>query len=487
MTKYNVMDANEAVANVAYKFTEIAGIYPITPASPIAEKIDVLSNKGEINFFGNKVKIVEMESEKGAVATVHGALQSGVLASTFTASQGLLLMIPTLYKLAGEMLPGVIHVAARSLSTHSLSIFGDHQDIYAARSTGVCMLSSSSVEEAYHMAMIAHLSSIKASLPFINFFDGFRTSHEINKFKEVDLSKISNLIDKKALNKFRDRALNNSNPNTRGTAENEDIYFQNMEVRNKDYDNAIDVVDYYMKKINGITKKNYKPFNYYGSSTAKEIIVAMGSVCECIEETIDKLNNDDNVNGILVQLPLPKEINEKNVVEAIDPVKDVDGLTTLNVGKLFNGQSGLVPCTALGIIKMLDEEDIDIEGKNVVIIGRSSLVGMPLSGLFLNRNATVTVCHSKTLGLKKIASNADILVVAIGKKEFITSEYVKDGAVVIDVGINRYDNKLYGDCKFDEIYDKCRLITPVPGGVGPLTVVMLGYNTLRAYYLQKNK
>lgn len=204
-------------------------------------------------------------------------------------------------------------------------------------------------------------------------------------------------------------------------------------------------------------------------------------------KTIDKLNNDDNVNGILVQLPLPKEINEKNVVEAIDPAKDVDGLTTLNVGKLFNGQSGLVPCTALGIIKMLDEEDIDIEGKNVVIIGRSSLVGMPLSGIFLNRNATVTVCHSKTLGLKKIASNADVLVVAIGKKEFITSEYVKDGAVVIDVGINRYDNKLYGDCKFDEIYDKCRLITPVPGGVGPLTVVMLGYNTLRAYYLQKNK
>ena len=185
MTKYKTMDANEAVSRVAYKFTEVAGIYPITPASPMAEKVDVLSSSSEINFFGNSVKVVEMQSEAGAVAMVHGALQSGVLANTFTASQGLLLMIPTLYKLAGELLPCVIHVAARSLSTHALSIFGDHQDIYAARQTGVCMVSSSSVEEAYHMAMIAHLSSIKSSLPFINFFDGFRTSHEIDKIKEI--------------------------------------------------------------------------------------------------------------------------------------------------------------------------------------------------------------------------------------------------------------------------------------------------------------
>ena len=227
MAKYKTMDANEAVARVTYKFTELAGIYPITPASPMAEKIDVMSTNGEINFWGNKVKVVEMESEAGAIALVHGALQSGILSSTFTASQGLLLMIPTLYKLAGEMLPAVINVAARSLSTHSLSIFGDHQDVYATRQTGVCMLSSSSVEEAYHMAAIAHLSSIKSSLPFIHFFDGFRTSHEINKIKEIDLSKVEALIDKKALQKFRERAMNNTNPTTRGTAENDDIYFQN--------------------------------------------------------------------------------------------------------------------------------------------------------------------------------------------------------------------------------------------------------------------
>lgn len=310
MTKYKVLDANEAVARVAYKFIELAGIYPITPASPMAEKIDLLSSSGEKNFFGNKVKVIEMQSEAGAVAAVHGALQSGVLASTFTASQGLLLMIPTLYKLAGEMLPAVIHVAARSLSTHSLSIFGDHQDIYSVRQTGVCMLSSSSVEEAYHMAMIAHLSSVKASLPFVNFFDGFRTSHEINKVKQVDLSRLESLIDKRALRNFRERALNNENPNTRGTAENDDVYFQNTEVRNKYYDNAIDIVEDYMNKVNRITKKDYKPFNYYGSITANEVIVAMGSVCECIEETIDKLNTlGYNVGLIKVHLYRPFSIN----------------------------------------------------------------------------------------------------------------------------------------------------------------------------------
>ena len=310
MTKYKVLDANEAVARVAYKFIELAGIYPITPASPMAEKIDLLSSSGEKNFFGNKVKVIEMQSEAGAVAAVHGALQSGVLASTFTASQGLLLMIPTLYKLAGEMLPAVIHVAARSLSTHSLSIFGDHQDIYSVRQTGVCMLASSSVEEAYHMAMIAHLSSVKASLPFVNFFDGFRTSHEINKVKQVDLTRLEPLIDKKALRNFRERALNNENPNTRGTAENDDVYFQNTEVRNKYYDNAIDIVEDYMNKVNRITKKDYKPFNYYGSITANEVIVAMGSVCECIEETIDKLNTlGYNVGLIKVHLYRPFSIN----------------------------------------------------------------------------------------------------------------------------------------------------------------------------------
>ena len=316
MSKYKVIDANEAVSKVAYKFSEVAGIYPITPASPMAEKIDKMSAVGEKNFFGNTVKIVEMQSEKGAVAMVHGALQSGMLSSTFTASQGLLLMIPTLYKLAGELLPGVIHVAARSLSTHSLSIFGDHQDIYAVRQTGVCMLSSSSVEEAYHMAMVAHLSSIKSSLPFIHFFDGFRTSHELDKIKEIDLSKIETLIDKKALQSFRDRRLNNEKPNTRGTAENDDIYFQHTESRNKYYENAISNVEEYLNKINKITKKDYKLFNYYGDKNATSIIIAMGSVCECTCETIDYLNNHGYKVG-LIKVHLFRPFSIKHLLEVI--------------------------------------------------------------------------------------------------------------------------------------------------------------------------
>lgn len=295
---YRTMDANEAVSRVSYKFTEIAGIYPITPASPMAEKVDVLASKGEINFWGNKVKVIEMESEKGAIATVHGALQAGVLATTYTASQGLLLMIPSIYKMAGEMLPGVIHVAARSLSTHSLSIFGDHQDVYAASKTGACMLSAASVEEAYHMAMVSHLSSIKSSLPFINFFDGFRTSHEINKIREIDLSKLETLIDKKALKRFRDNGMI-SGATTRGTAENEDIYFQHTEARNGYYTKAIDNVIYYMDKINKICKTNYKPFNYYGDKSSDEVIIAMGSVCECIKEVVDDLNKKGKKVGLV--------------------------------------------------------------------------------------------------------------------------------------------------------------------------------------------
>ena len=207
------MDANEAVSSVAYKFSELCGIYPITPASPMAEKVDVMSNGDNYNYWGNKVKVVEMQSEAGAVALVHGALQSGILSTTFTASQGLLLMIPTLYKMAGEMLPGVLHVAARSLATHALSIFGDHQDIYAIRQTGVCMLASANPEDAYRMATVAHLSAIKSSLPFVNFFDGFRTSHEIDKIKLLDFDKIGKLIDNNALKKFRERAMSNEKYN----------------------------------------------------------------------------------------------------------------------------------------------------------------------------------------------------------------------------------------------------------------------------------
>jgi len=314
--EHKTMDANEAVARISYKFSEVCGIYPITPASPMAEKVDILSNEGEVNFFKNEVNVVEMQSEAGAIAMVHGALQSGVLATTYTASQGLLLMIPTLYKLAGEMLPAVIHVAARSLSTHALSIFGDHQDIYAIRSTGVCMLASSSPTSAYHMAAIAHLSAIKASLPFVNFFDGFRTSHEINKIKMMDYDKIEKLIDKKALLDFRNKAMSISNPNTRGTSENEDIYFQNTEARNLDYDKTVEIVENYMQEFNKIEKTDYKPFNYYGDKEASEVIIAMGSVCETIKTTIDTLNKQGYKVG-LIEVHLYRPFSGKHLISVL--------------------------------------------------------------------------------------------------------------------------------------------------------------------------
>ena len=327
MTKYKTMDANEAVSISAYNFSEVCGIYPITPASPMAENIDVLANSGKLNYFDKIPEVIEMQSEAGAVAVVHGSLQAGSLGTTFTASQGLLLMIPTLYKLAGEMLPAVIHVASRALSTHALSIFGDHQDIYAVRMTGVCMLASSSPLEAYHLSNIAHLSAIKASLPFVHFFDGFRTSHEINKIKLLDDKEIYSLLDKDALNKFRERALNPSKPVIRGTAENDDIYFQHMESRNTSYLDTVKIVNDYMEKFNKIEGTNYAPFNYYGHKKATSIIVAMGSICETIKETIDYLNNHNyKVGLVIVHLyrPFSKEYLTKVLPKTVKNIAVLD-------------------------------------------------------------------------------------------------------------------------------------------------------------------
>ena len=317
--KIVTMDGNEAASYTSYFFTEVSGIYPITPSSPMAENTEKLSNKGVKNIFGDTVKLVEMQSEAGAAGFIHGALQSGVLATTYTASQGLLLMIPNMYKIAGEMLPGVIHVAARSLSTHALSIFGDHQDIYAARSTGFCMLASSSVQDAAILSAVAHLSSIKSSLPFMHFFDGFRTSHEINKIKLLESDDYKDLIDYEAIDKFRKRSLVD-NIKTVGTNQNDDIYFQCVEAKNNDYNSVADIVEYYMKEIGKKVGIDYKPFNYYGSKTAKKVIVAMGSVCETIKEYIDKI--DSSVGLIEVHLYRPFSIKHlfnvlPNSVESI--------------------------------------------------------------------------------------------------------------------------------------------------------------------------
>ena len=316
MDKFKTMDGNEAAARIAYMFTEVAGIYPITPSSVMAEKVDEWSVKGVKNIFNDNVKVVQMQSEAGAAAMVHGSLQSGVLTTTFTSSQGLLLMIPNMYKMAGEMLPGVIHVAARSIATHALSILGDHQDIYATRMTGFVMLASSSVQQVMNMAAIAHLSAIKASMPVLHFFDGFRTSHEIKKIKTLEEKDLLPLIDKEALDKFRKKSLSPFNRVIRGTAQNEDIYFQAAEVRNEDYDKIPDIVNDYMIKINKITGKNYKPFNYHGDPKATKVIVAMGSVCDTIKEVVRDLNKKGERVG-LIEVHLYRPFSSKYLLDVL--------------------------------------------------------------------------------------------------------------------------------------------------------------------------
>lgn len=313
MKRVMTVDGNEACSYTAYMFTEGAGIYPITPSSPMAEHLDEWSSKGRVNLFNDKVKVIEMQSEAGAAGMIHGSLQAGLLTTTFTASQGLLLMIPNMYKIAGEMLPCVMHVAARSLATHALSIFGDHQDIYATRTTGFCMLASSSVQDTAYLSAVAHLSAIKVSLPFLHFFDGFRTSHQIDKIEVLEREDMQKLVDEEAILKFREKALNPRKPAIRGTAQNDDIYFQAVEVRNTFYEKVPSIVESYMKEINTLAGTDYKLFNYYGSKTAKHLIVAMGSVCETIKETIDALGGDIG----LVEVHLYRPFDVKALKKAI--------------------------------------------------------------------------------------------------------------------------------------------------------------------------
>ena len=350
--KKMIIDGNEACAKASYMFTEAAGIYPITPSSPMAELTDSWSRTGLTNIFGSKVKVIEMQSEAGASGLVHGLLKSGVLTTTYTASQGLLLMIPNMYKMAGEMLPCVMHVAARSLSTHALSIFGDHQDIYAARMTGFNMLASSNVEEANHLSCIAHLSAIEASLPFMHFFDGFRTSHELNKVNILEEDDVKDLINYDKLKYFKDKAVNPNNPKIYGTNQNDDIYFQATEVRNKFYDEVPHIVNKYMQSINKITNKNYMPFNYYGSKSASKVIVAMGSVCETIKEVIDDLKLDIGLIEVHLYRPFSKEYF-LNVLP-----KTVKKVAVLDRTKEFGSACPLY----LDVCNILKDKDIIVVG-----------------------------------------------------------------------------------------------------------------------------
>ena len=314
--KFVTCDGNWAASNIAYLFSEHAAIYPITPSSTMAENIDEWAAAGKKNLWGEIVKVTEMQSEAGAAGAVHGSLQAGALTTTYTASQGLLLMIPNMYKIAGEMLPAVFHVSARALASHALSIFGDHQDVMACRQTGFAMLASGSVQEAQDMAAVAHLAAIKGSLPFLHFFDGFRTSHEIQKIELLDEDLLRSMISTKALEAFRKNALNPEAPVTRGTAQNGDVYFQAVESRNQVYEAIPDIVARYMGEISEATGRQYRPFEYYGDPDAEKVIVAMGSVTETIKETIDYLAGQGRKYG-LVTVHLYRPFSEKYFFKAL--------------------------------------------------------------------------------------------------------------------------------------------------------------------------
>lgn len=358
-----IVDGNNACSRIAYLFSEVCSIYPITPSSPMASNIDNLTNKDIYNIFHDKPRVLEMESEAGAAGAMHGALLSGSLATTFTASQGLLLMIPNMYKMAGEMLPGVIHVASRSLATHALSIFGDHQDVYAVRSTGFCMLASSSVEDAENLAAVAHLSAIKGSLPFLHFFDGFRTSHELNTIEELDEKELLKLVDYDAIKKFKERTLNVDHNFQYGMAQNEDIYFQCTEARNKYYDTMPDIVNEYMEKINSLTGLDYKPFNYYGDPLATNVIIAMGSVCDTIKNVINHLKKVG-----LIEVHLYRPFSKKYFLDILP--KSVRNIAVLDRTKEAGGVGEPL---YLDVCSILKDTDINIVGGRYGLSSKNTL------------------------------------------------------------------------------------------------------------------
>lgn len=467
MKKIITVDGNEACANTSYMFTEIAGIYPITPSSPMAEHIDEWSSNERLNIFGDKVKVVEMQSEAGAAGFVHGVLQSGVLASTYTASQGLLLMIPNMYKMAGEMLPGVMHVAARSLSTHALSIFGDHQDVCATRQTGFCMLASSSVQDAGYLSAVAHMSSIEASLPFLHFFDGFRTSHEINKIETLELEDYKEMVNFDKIRQFRDKALNPMKPNTRGTAQNDDIYFQATEVRNKYYDAVPDIVNSYMEKINEKASTNYKPFNYYGSKNATKIIVAMGSVCETIKEVIDDLKQDLG----LIEVHLYRPFSIKYLLNVLP--ESVKNIAVLDRTKEF-GSIG--EPLYLDIVASLKDKNINIVGGRYGLSSKDTtpaqikavfdMLDNPVNNFTIGINDDVTHLSLK-ISDYKIKNSKEMLIYGYGSDGMVSASK----SLIKLIGDNT-DNDVQGYFQYD---------SKKSGGV-TVSHLRMGLNEIRSTY-----
>ena len=413
MKKYFIMDGNEACVTAAYMFSEICGIYPITPASSMATLADKWSAEGKKNIFGETAKVIEMQSEAGAAALVHGSLQAGSLSTTFTASQGLLLMIPSMYKMAGELLPGVIHVAARSLATHALSIFGDHQDIYAVRSTGFAMLSSASVQDSHYLAIVSHLSSIKSRIPFLHFFDGFRTSHELNKIKILDYKDIYPFIDFESIKNFKDNAVNIGKAITRGTSQTEDVYFQNTEARNKYYEAVPDIVANAMEDINRVAGTDYKPFNYYGSPKAEKIIIAMGSITDTIRGTVEELNkNGENVGVVVVRLyrPFSKDYLLKVLPKTVKKIAVLDRTKE---------QGSLGEPLYLDICAALKDKNISIIGGRYGLSSKNTTPGM-IKAVFDNLSK-FKMKENFVIGIED-----DITDLSLNNTEFILNNNYKE-------------------------------------------------------------
>ncbi len=394
-----IIDGNTACSRVAYLFSELCSIYPITPSSPMASNVDLLSSKNKKNLFNEKVNVIEMQSEAGAAGAMHGALISGTLSSTFTASQGLLLMIPNMYKIAGECLPGVIHVASRTVATHALSIFGDHSDIYATRQTGFCMLASSNVKDAYYLGSIAHLSAIEGSLPFLHFFDGFRTSHELNTVDLIEEKELLKLVNYQKINEFKEKALNYKSNIQRGMAENEDIYFQSIEARNNLYNKMPDIVNEYMQKINKIANTSYKPFEYYGVEDANYVIIAMGSVVDTIKLVIDKENKNGKKYG-LVEVHLYRPFSQKYLLDVIpDTVKNIAVLDKTK-------ESGSIgEPLYLDVISALKDKNIKIIGGRYGISSKNVVPGDIYS---VYKNLENTCKNNFTIGITDDVTNLSL-------------------------------------------------------------------------------
>ena len=439
--KFLTCDGNQAAAHVAYMFSEVAAIYPITPSSPMAEYIDEWAAKGQKNIFGETVKVVEMQSEAGAAGAVHGSLQAGALTTTYTASQGLLLMIPNMYKIAGELLPGVFHVSARALAAQALSIFGDHADVMACRQTGFAMLATSSVQEIMDLAPVAHLAAIEGRVPFVHFFDGFRTSHEIQKVEAADMEKLRKLVNQKALKEYRDRALNPEHPVTRGTAQNPDIYFQTRELQNKYYDALPDIVAKYMKQMSRITGRQYAPFVYYGAKDATDIIIAMGSINDVIKTVIDKENKAGKKLG-LVTVHLYRPFSVKYLMDVMP--KTVKRICVLDRTKEPGANGDPLYLDVVEAFKDVKKAPMIIGGR----YGLSSKDTTPAQVLAVYKNlAAEKPMNQFTVGIKDDVTRRSLKVgkeISILPKGTFEAKFYGLGADGT-VGANKNSIKIIGD------------------------------------------